>query len=445
MTEPNRIKEGEEAFWKVLTWLEEHQEFFSRSIPLVASENVPSPAVREALISDFGNRYAEGYPGERLYAGCRWIDMVESLGIELARKVYNAEYADLRPLSGVVANLAAYTVFTEPGDVMMALPIPFGGHISHGKKSWGGTAGVVRGLQVERYEFDMERFNIDVDGTRKRIENLIKEEGKKPKLFMLGASVFLFPHPVKEIADLAAEYDAKVVYDAAHVAGLIAGGVFQDPLREGADAVTMSTHKTLAGPQHGMIVSWEKYADKFKSVLFPGLLSNHHLHAVAGVVIALAEALAFYREYAAQVVRNAKALGESMTERGLDVLYSDLGFTESHIVLVDVSRYMGGREAEARLERAGIVLNRNLIPKDYKLKTDYRNPSGIRLGSQEVTRIGMGRDEMDRIAEFISRIIVKGEEPEKVAKDVAEFRRQFNTVKYAFTSQTEAYKYIKIR
>ena len=440
-----RRNEGEEAFWKVLKWLEEHQEFFSRSIPLVASENVPSPAVREALISDFGNRYAEGYPGERLYAGCRWIDMVESLGIELAKKVYRAEYADLRPISGVVANLAAYTVFAEPGDVMYALPIPFGGHISHGKKSWGGTAGVVRGLQVERYEFDMDRFNIDVDGTRKRIENLIKEEGKKPKLFMLGASVFLFPHPVREIADLAAEYDAKVVYDAAHVAGLIAGGVFQDPLREGADAVTMSTHKTLAGPQHGMIVSWNKYAESFKSALFPGLLSNHHLHAVAGVTIALAEALAFYHEYAPQVVRNAKRLAEAMAERGLDVLYSDLGFTESHIILVDVSRYMGGREAEERLERAGIVLNRNLIPKDYKLKTDYRNPSGIRLGSQEVTRIGMGKDEMDRIAEFIARVVVKKEEPEKVARDVAELRKEFRTVKYAFTSQTEAYQYIKIR
>jgi glycine hydroxymethyltransferase len=173
----NRFVRAEEAYRKVLRWMREHHEFFSSSIPLIASENVPSPAVREALASDLGNRYAEGYPGERLYAGCRWIDMIEMLGIELAKEVFNAEYADLRPISGVMANLAAYTAFAEPGDVMVALAVPHGGHISHGKKEWGGTAGAVRGLKVERYEFDYERLNIDVDGTRKRLERLEKEEG----------------------------------------------------------------------------------------------------------------------------------------------------------------------------------------------------------------------------------------------------------------------------
>jgi len=145
---------------------------------------------------------------------------------------------------------------------MFALAIPHGGHISHGKLKWGGTAGVVRHLDVKRYEFDEENFEIDLDGTRKRIEKVEREEGKKPKIFMLGASVFLFPHPVKEIKELAGEYGAKVVYDAAHVAGLIAGKIFQDPLREGADAVTLSTHKTLAGPQHGMLLSWKKYEEE---------------------------------------------------------------------------------------------------------------------------------------------------------------------------------------
>lgn len=435
-------EEAYSYYVRVLECLRKHHEFFQTAIPLIASENVPSPAVREALASDFGNRYAEGHPGERLYAGCRWIDEVELMGVELAKKVFRAPFADLRPISGVVANLAAYTALAEPGDVMVALAIPHGGHISHGKRAWNGTAGRVRGLEVVRYEFDYERFNIDVDGTRRRLE---RDAGVKPKIFMLGASVFLFPHPVREVAQLASEYGAAVVYDAAHVAGLIAGRVFQDPLAEGADVMTMSTHKTLAGPQHGMVVSKEKYAEQLKSVMFPPLHSNHHLHAVAGVVIALAEALAFYQEYAPAIVRNAKAIAEALHEEGLSPLYEELGYTESHIVLIDVSRFMGGRDAELKLEEAGIVLNRNLIPKDYDLKTDYRNPSGIRIGVQEVTRLGMGPSEMKEIARFISRVVVRGEDPKKIRAEVAEFRKEYNKVHYAFSNMTEAYQYIEIR
>ena len=433
-----------QKFHRVLELLESHHRFFRESISLVASENVPSPAVREALASDFGNRYAEGWPGERLYAGCRYIDEVELLAIQLGKEVYEAEFVDVRPISGVVANMAAYTAFAQPGDTMMALAIPHGGHISHGKLKWGGTAGVVRGLEVERYEFDEENYEIDVDATRRKVERLSRE-GKVPKLFMLGASVFLFPHPVKEIKQIADEYGGKVVYDAAHVAGLIAGKRFQDPLREGADAVTLSTHKTLAGPQHGMILSWSRYEEELKRVVFPGLVSNHHLHAVAGLAIALAEALAFYREYASRIVENAKALAQALYERGIKVLYEHRGFTESHTLIADVSEHMNGYEAEKRLEEAGIILNRNLIPKDFRLKTDYRTPSGVRIGVQEVTRLGMGRGEMVEIAELISRVIVRREEPGKVRERVRELKKGFQHVKYAFTSETEAYQYIRIR
>jgi len=439
------VEKAREAYAKTLNLLEEHHRWFNRSIPLIASENIPSPAVREALASDFGNRYAEGWPGERLYAGCRYIDEVELLAVELGKQVYKAEFVDVRPISGVVANLIAYSTFAEPGDLMVALAIPHGGHISHGKKKWGGTAGVVRGLDVERYEFDEENFEIDVDGTRRRLEKVEKEEGKKPRLFLLGASVFLFPHPVKEIRQLADEYGAYLVYDAAHVAGLIAGGIFQDPLREGADCMTLSTHKTLAGPQHGMVVSWNKYAEKLKQVAFPGLLSNHHLHAVAGVAIALAEALTFYQEYARQIVKNSKTLAQALYENGIEVLYEHKGFTESHTIIADVTKYMNGREAEEKLEKAGIILNRNLIPKDYRLKTDHRTPSGIRIGTQEVTRLGMRESEMKHIAELITKIIVKGRKPEEIAKEVEEFRKEYQKVHYCFESKTKAYEYIKIR
>jgi glycine hydroxymethyltransferase len=430
---------------RVLELLEKHHAMYRRSIPLIASENVVSPAVREALASDFGHRYAEGWPGERLYAGCKYIDEVELMAIELGKAVFKAEFVDVRPISGVVANLVAYCTFARPGDMMVALPIPYGGHISHGKEKWGGTAGVVRGLDVERYEFDEENFEIDVDATSRRLKRIEADTGKKPRLFVLGASVFLFPHPVKEIRKLADEYGAYVMYDAAHVAGLIAGGRFQDPLREGADVVTLSTHKTLAGPQHGMVLSWEKYSERLKQVAFPGLLSNHHLHAMAGVAVALAEAMAFYRDYAAQIIRNAKILGEALFEQGIDVLYESRGFTESHTIVADVSKYMDGRTAEETLEESGIILNRNLIPKDYRLKTDHRKPSGIRMGSQEVTRLGMGESEMRQIAEFIADVVVRGKEPSKVAEEVAEFRKNYRKVHYCFESATGAYDYIRIR
>ena len=441
MTELEKL----EAYSKVLSLLEEHHEFFSKSLPLIASENVCSPAVREAVASDFMHRYAEGWPGERLYAGCRYIDEVEKIAIELGRDVFKAEFVDVRPISGVVANLVAYCTFARPGDMMIALAIPHGGHISHGKEKWGGTAGVVRGLEVERYEFNEEEHEIDVDATARKLRRLEADTGKRPRLFMLGASVFLFPHPVKEVRRLADEYGAYLVYDAAHVAGLIAGGRFQDPLREGADCMTMSTHKTLAGPQHGMVASWSRYAERLKQVAFPGLLSNHHLHHVAGLAIALAEAKAFYREYAGAIIRNAKTLAEAMYELGIDVLYEHRGFTESHTIVADVTKYMDGRTAEEKLERAGIIVNRNLIPKDYRLKTDHRKPSGIRLGVQELTRLGMNESEMKHVAELIADVIVRNREPEKVAKDVEDFRTQYRKVHYCFESAVGAYDYIRIR
>ncbi|HSD04445.1 MAG TPA: serine hydroxymethyltransferase, partial [Nitrosopumilaceae archaeon] len=175
--------------------LKEHNSWFANSIPLIASENVPSPAVREATISDFANRYAEGWPGERVYAGCTFIDKVEFKCIDLAKKLFKAEFVDVRPISGVVANLSVYSAFTNPGDVMLAPSIPSGGHISHGKKEHSGTAGLVHGLDIEFYPFDAEEMSIDVDKTKQKVVELVKA-GKTPKMAMFGGSVFLFPHPV---------------------------------------------------------------------------------------------------------------------------------------------------------------------------------------------------------------------------------------------------------
>ena len=254
---------AKKAYDDVLRLMREHHNWFDRSIPLIASENVPSPAVREALTCDFGNRYAEGWPGERVYAGCIYIDQVELICNDLARKVFRSEFADCRATSGVVANLAIYSAFSNPSDWMMAASIPSGGHISHGKKEHSGTAGLVHGLNIEHYPFSKEEMTIDVDLTKKKIEEM-ERDGKAPKMGMFGGSLFLFPHPVEELAGFMHDHGMHINYDGAHVAGLIAGGEFQDPLREGADTMTMSSHKTLWGPQGGIIVSHEKHADAIK-------------------------------------------------------------------------------------------------------------------------------------------------------------------------------------
>jgi len=428
----------------VFELLKQHHKWFQESIPLIASENVPSPAVREAITTDFGNRYAEGWPGERVYAGCRYIDQVEFKCIELMKKLFNAEFVDVRPISGVVANLAVYTAFTEPGDTLMALSIPCGGHITSGKKELGGTAGAVKGLAVEYLPLDYKELNIDVDKAKIKIQEL-SAKGKPPKFIMFGASVFPFPHPVRELVETAHSVGATVGYDAAHVAGLIAGKQFQDPLREGADVVSLSTHKTFFGPQHGGILSWEKYAEKIKKATFPGMVSNHHLHAVAGVTIACAEMLEFGEKYADQIVRNAKALAQALHERGFNVLAEHKGFTQSHVILIDITKLGDGGTIEETLEKANIIINRNLLPWDIKEGRHFMHPGGIRIGVSEVTRLGMKEQDMNEIAEFIKRVIIDKESVEKVRADVAEFRKNWQKVHYCFENATEAYKYLEMR
>lgn len=438
------VLEPRRSYDRVFELLEAHHKWFSKSLPLIASENIPSPAVREAILSDFGNRYAEGWTGERVYAGCKFIDQVEQLCIDLAKDLFKVEFADVRPISGVCANLVAYTTFTTPGDTMIALAIPAGGHISMGRKDFGGTAGSVRGLNVEYFPFDSDEMDIDVDLTRKRVEKLTGE-GKKPSLAMFGGSVLLFPQPLKELASFFQEQGTKVCFDAAHVAGLVAGGQFQDPVHEGADAMTCSTHKTLPGPQGGLIIARPEYGEAIKKSTFPGNVSNHHLHHLAGKAVMFAEMKAFGKEYATQVVKNARAFGQSLHERGFKVLGEKRGFTRSHQLVTDITQFGDGKTIEKKLEDANIIMNRNLLPYDIKAGRHFEAPGGIRCGVSEVTRLGMKESDMAEIANLMNRVVVKKEEPGKVAEDVAEFRRGFTRVHYAFESTKDAYAYIRIR
>ena len=435
---------NKDAYDEVFENLQKHNKWFENSIPLIASENVPSPAVREAIISDFGNRYAEGWPGERVYAGCTYIDEVEVQCMDLAKRLFKAEFADVRPISGVVANLAIYSAFSNPGDVMIAPSIPAGGHISHGKKEHSGTAGLVHGLEIEFFAFDPEEMNIDVEKTKAKVQELDKQ-GKLPKIAMFGGSVFLFPHPVKELADFLKGYNMHINYDAAHVAGLIAGGQFQDPLREGVDTMTMSTHKTLFGPQGGLVLAFEKDADAIKKATFPGLTSSHHIHHMAGKAVTFAEALEFGKEYASQTIKNAKLLAAELDNLGFKVLGEKMGYTNSHQTVVNVLDYGDGGKIEADLEKANIIVNRQLIPGDLKAKRNYMSPGGIRLGTSEITRLGMKESEMQQIASLIKQVIIDKKDPKEITSQVIDFRKNYQKTEYCFDNKLGAYEYVKLR
>ncbi len=409
---------------KVLNFIEEHENWRSHTINLIASENITSPSVTRAVASGFMHKYAEGWPKARYYQGCRYIDEVELIGVDLFCRLFKSDFADLRPISGTNANQAVFFGLTQPGDHIISLHTSHGGHISH---AGFGSAGM-RGLNVHTWPFDNEEFNIDVD----KAERLIREV--EPKLVVFGGSLYPFPHPVKELAPVAKEVGAHVMYDAAHVLGLIAGGQFQDPLREGAEIITSSTHKTFPGPQGGIIIYKNLGEDtaKLQWAIFPGVLSNHHLHHMAGKVITAAEMLEYGQKYAAQVVKNAKALAEAMAEEGFKVIGEDKGYTESHQVIVDVSDLHEGAGGWAAplLEEAGIILNKNLLPWDPLEKVN--TPSGLRIGVQEMTRVGMMEDDMKEIAHFMKRVLLDREDPLKVKKDVYYFRQNFQKVYYSF-------------
>jgi len=411
--------------------------FFSNSLPMIASENVLSPLCREMLITDFHGRYAEGTPGHRYYEGCKFFDNVEEKAMELAKKLFNCHYADVRPTAGTTANIAILKALIKPRETATVLDLANGAHISFGK--WGAAG--VRDIDLISYPFNDEEMNIDVDGAVKLIKRV------KPKLALNGRSVFLFPSPIKEIAEAAHDVGAYLVYDAAHVLGLIAGKQFQDPLREGADVMSGSTHKTLPGPQGGMILSDHKgdtkedksFLRKLGFGVFPGVTSSYHLHHVAAKAIAFAEHLEFGEAYAKQIILNAQSLGQSLCERGFKVFGEKLGFTKSHQILIEIGPGEG-KEASKKLEDAGIVTNMNTIPGD----KDPLNPSGLRLGTPELTRIGMKESEMDEVAEFYERTLLKKEDTKKIQADIKEFRRGFQDLHYCFKEGFQGYDYHKL-
>ncbi len=391
------------------------------TINLIASENIMSPLALTVYVSDFMNRYAEGKPFKRYYQGTKYSDELEVMANELMGKLLHTDMVDIRPISGTIANASVFRILAEPGEQAVIAPVQAGAHVSHTKF---GTLGALGIKQIE-LPYDEERMNVDIDKAVKVIDQV------KPKFAVLGGSVYLFPHPVKEISNAIHSVNGKLVYDAAHVLGLIVGNAWRNPLDYGADVMTSSTHKTFPGPQGGIIAFKDK--DLYKEVgktIFPWFLSNHHLHRLPATAVTALEMIEFGEAYAKQITKNAKKLAESLAERGFKVIGEHLGYTMSHQVLVDVSPQGGGAKIAKMLEDGNIILNKNLLPHDPP--EAVQNPSGLRIGVQEMTRFGMKEDEMDQIAEFMERIAIKKEDISKVRDDVKEFRKKYQKVQYGY-------------
>lgn len=408
-----------------------------RTINLIASENAQSPAVRAIQASDFMARYAEGHPNRdhevrRFYQGTRYIDEIETMAEQELLALTRCRQADVRPISGNNANAAIALAYLRAGDHVIVNSTPAGGHISHNTTGVIGRRIQTRGsslsldaphhIPLHYFPLTEDCYHIDVARTIDLIEQV------SPRLLVLGKSLFLFPEPVKELAPICREKGIAILYDAAHVFGLIVGGQFQDPWREGATWVTASTHKTFPGPQRGVIVSdldEEDAAHYWPAAdrgVFPGTHSNHHLNTLPALVIAIREMREHAVAYAAQTVRNAQALGRALEAAGIAVEARDFGYTRSHQIAVDVSAYGGGGPVAKRLEESDIILNSNLLPRD----RDPHHPSGLRIGVQEMTRFGMGEREMERLAELMAACI-RGR---NVRAEVNKLRGEFLQMQY---------------
>lgn len=390
------------------------------TINLIASENVMSPLAEAAYVTDMMHRYAEGKPFKRYYQGTRYVDEVEVRAARLLGELLKAK-VDPRPVSGTTANASVFRVIAPCGGRAVIAPVQAGAHVSHTKF---GTLGALCIEQIEM-PYDQENMNVDVDRAVKLIEEV------KPNLAVLGGSVYLFPHPVKEVAEAAHAVGARLVYDAAHVLGLIVGRRWRNPLDYGADVMTASTHKTFPGPQGGIVASRDE--ELFKRIgraIFPYFVSNHHLHRLPALAVTAAEMKAYGEAYAEQVVRNARALAEALAAEGFKVLGEHLGYTRSHQVVMDVRAQGGGAKAAKLLEEANIITNKNLLP--YDPPDAIKDPSGLRLGVQEMTRFGMKEDNMKDIARFMREVLIDGAEPGKVARKVSEYRKEYVEVKYTF-------------
>jgi glycine hydroxymethyltransferase len=380
-----------------------HEQWRARCINLIPSENVTSKLARRMLASDFGHRYFWQDPW---YAGQKFTEQVEQVAVEAAKRLFDVEYANVRPLSGHMALMAVLMGLLKPGDTVVVSHPDNGGYPLNLQTRFP--------LQLHYFPYQSNRYVMDAEGAADLVERV------QPRLVVFGASIFLFPHPVRQVANVARRAGATVVYDGSHVLGLIAGRQFQDPFGEGADILLGSTHKTLPGPQGGMILVQKagELADRVDATLRPPpvLVDNFHMNRVAALAATLAELIQFGTAYARQVVRNAQVLASSLHDEGVRLVRAEQGFTASHQVLLDVADLDEGVRVRNRLEQADIIAD-----------------AGVRLGTQEVTRRGMKEPEMGAVASLIADRLVRNVPPARVKKQANTLANRFQEIKYCFT------------
>ncbi|MCX6718147.1 MAG: serine hydroxymethyltransferase [Candidatus Staskawiczbacteria bacterium] len=387
------------------------------SLEMIPSENHSSPAVREALGSILTDKYAEGYPGKRYYAGLKYYDILEDLCRDRAKKLFKVAHANVQPYSGSPANAAVYLATCEPGDTIMGMALPMGGHLTHGWKV-NFSAKFYNSVQ---YGVDEKTGLLDYEG----MEKLVKEN--KPKLIFVGATAYPRLFDWKRLGEIADSVGAYLVSDIAHIAGLVAGGAHPSPAPY-VHIITTTTHKTLRGPRGGMIMVTQKglekdaeLAKKIDKAIFPGFQGGPHMHQVAAIAVCLKEASTpAFKKYAKQIVKNAKALAEELKKHGFNLVS---GGTDNHLLLVDLrNKNVSGPEAQDLLEAAGITINKNTIPYD---PAPPFKPSGIRMGTPAITTRGMKEKDMKQVAGWINEVILNPKSVKKVREEIKKFCKKF--------------------
>jgi len=382
-------------------------------VRLIASENYVSHAILEATGNILTNKYSEGYPGKRYYEGQQFIDQIENIAIERAKELFGADHANVQPYSGSPANLAVYLAFIKPGDTILGMALPHGGHLTHG--SHVSISG--KYFNIVSYELDKDTGLLNYNVIRKlAVEN-------KPKIIVAGHSAYPRQLDFAKFREIADEVGAILFVDMAHFAGLVAGGVHPSPVPY-ADVVTTTTHKTLRGPRGGMILCKAEHASAIDKAVFPGIQGGPHNHTTAGIAVALKEALEpSFKTYAKQIVTNAAKMAECLKGYGFTLV---TGGTDNHLLLIDLSnKNITGKQAAKALDKAGIVLNYNSVPYDTRKPFD---PSGIRLGLAAVTSRGFTEKEAEKIAGWMDKVVDNFENDallEDIAKEVKELCRKF--------------------
>ncbi len=438
-----------DLFENLISASRKHEQYREKEcINMIASEGLKSPAVNQMLCfsHDLAQRYAEGdndrdgHVKKRYYQGQKYMSQIEDYATDLMKSLFKADWADVRLVSGTHANLATFKGLSlaSKNNKMVVTPLSCGAHISH---DYTGLAGNILGLDNINHVYNTDEFNIDAEKSAYVIR------AAKPGIVTFGGSLFLFPHPLKELKAVCDEVGAYVAYDASHVLGLIAGGQFQDPLREGADFITSSTHKTFPGPQGGVIMgnqnnpALEKAVKKIQFAIFPLTASNTHLGRLPALGVASLEMKLFGADFAKQIVKNAQTAGQYLFENGVKVLAEKKGFTKSHQIAVDIRSFGGGNKIAQDLEDANIILNKNLLP--YDNQSSKEDPSGLRIGFQDVTRRGFGEGDIKHLCDLIIDVIKGKRTPAQVKQDVQSLRKEFSGIKYGFQNIEEALSYIK--